>query len=84
MNVNKESTTVEDMRKKLKNYCSDMDCRDCKLHSPVCRCGNKTHFMTKDNTGNYEIVVLDSLTEQIHGKDYIKSYLFITSITLST
>lgn len=28
------------------------------------------------NTGNYEIVVLDSLTEQIHGKDYIKSYLF--------
>ena len=55
MNVNKESTTVEDMRKKLKNYCSDMDCRDCKLHSPVCRCGNKTHFMTKDNTGNYEM-----------------------------
>ena len=55
MNGNKESITVEDMRKKLKNYCSDMNCRDCKLHSPVCRCGNKTHFMTKDNTGNYEM-----------------------------
>ena len=55
MNGNKESTTVEDMRKKLKNYCSDMHCEDCKLHSPVCRCGNKTHFMTKDNTGNYEM-----------------------------
>lgn len=55
MNGNKESTTVEDMRKKLKNYCSDMHCGDCKLHSPVCRCGNNTHFMTKDNTGNYEM-----------------------------
>ena len=30
MNGNKESTTVEDMRKKLKNYCSDMHCEDCK------------------------------------------------------
>ena len=55
MNGNKESTTVEDMRKQLKNYCSDMHCEDCKLHSPVCRCGNNTHFMTKDNTGNYEM-----------------------------
>ena len=55
MNGNKESTTVDDMRKKLKNYCSDMHCEDCKLHSPVCRCGNNTHFMTKDNTGNYEM-----------------------------
>ena len=55
MNGNKESTTVEDMRKKLKNYCSDMHCGDCKLHSPVCRCGNNAHFMTKDNTGNYEM-----------------------------
>ena len=55
MNDNKESTIVEDMRKKLKNYCSDMLCGDCKLHSPVCRCGNNTHFMNKDNTGNYEM-----------------------------
>lgn len=55
MNGNKESTIVEDMRKKLKNYCSDMHCGDCKLHSPVCRCGNSTHFMIKDNTGNYEM-----------------------------
>lgn len=55
MNDNKESTIVEDMRKKLKNYCSDMHCGDCKLHSPVCRCGNNTHFMNKDNTGNYEM-----------------------------
>lgn len=43
------------MRKKLKNYCIGMNCGDCKLHSPVCRCGNNTHFMTKDNTGNYEM-----------------------------
>ena len=55
MNSNKKSIAVEDMRKKLKNYCSDMHCEDCKLHSPVCRCGNNTHFMTKDNTGNYEM-----------------------------
>lgn len=55
MNSNKESITVEDMRKKLKNYCIDMHCGDCKLHSPVCRCGNNTHFMNKDNTGNYEM-----------------------------
>ena len=55
MNSDKESIAVEDMRKKLKNYCSDMHCEDCKLHSPVCRCGNNTHFMTKDNTGNYEM-----------------------------
>jgi hypothetical protein len=55
MNGNKESTIVEDMRKKLKNYCSDMHCGDCKLHSPACRCGNNTHFMIKDNTSNYEM-----------------------------
>ena len=55
MNSNKERIAVEDMRKKLKNYCSDMHCEDCKLHSPVCRCGNNTHFMNKDNTGNYEM-----------------------------
>lgn len=55
MNSSKESITVDDMRKKLKNYCSDMHCGDCKLHSPACRCGNNTHFMTKDNTGNYEM-----------------------------
>lgn len=53
MNGNKESTTVEDMRKRLKSYCDGRSCSDCILDSPTCRCGCGVHFMTKDNSGNY-------------------------------
>ena len=53
MNSNKESITVEDMRKRLVSYCGSISCDDCKLKSPTCRCGNGVHFMTKDKAGNY-------------------------------
>lgn len=53
MNGNKESITVEDMRKRLVSYCGSISCDDCKLKSPTCRCGNGVHFMTKDKAGNY-------------------------------
>lgn len=53
MNGNKESTTVEDMRKRLKSYCDTRSCRDCILDSPTYRCGCGVHFMTKDKAGNY-------------------------------
>ena len=55
MNGNKENITVEDMRKRLKSYCSNRSCSDCKLKSPTCRCGNGVHFMTKDRAGNYKM-----------------------------
>lgn len=53
MNGNKESITVEDMRKRLVSYCGSISCDDCKLKSPTCRCGNGVHFMTKDKADNY-------------------------------
>lgn len=37
MNSNKESTTVEDMRKRLRSYCEGRSCSDCILGSPTCR-----------------------------------------------
>lgn len=55
MNGNKESTTVEDMRKKLNDYCKGRDCSDCKLFGDTCRCGDGTSFMVKDDAGNYEM-----------------------------
>lgn len=55
MNGNKESTTVEDMRKKLNDYCQGRDCSDCKLFGDTCRCGDGTSFMVKDDAGNYEM-----------------------------
>lgn len=53
MNSNKESTTVEDMRKRLRSYCEGRSCSDCILDSPTCRCGCDAHFMSKDGAGNY-------------------------------
>lgn len=53
MNGNKESITVEDMRKMLKSYCRGRSCCNCKLESPTYRCGFGAHFMTKDDAGNY-------------------------------
>ena len=54
MNGNKESITVEDMRKKLDSYCFGRRCcGGCKLESPTYRCGRGAHFMTKDDAGNY-------------------------------
>lgn len=53
MNSNKESATVEDMRKSLTSYCFGRSCRDCELKFPTCRCGCGVHFMTKDHDGNY-------------------------------
>lgn len=53
MNGNKESTTVEDMRKRLKSYCDGRSCSDYKLKSPTCRCGCGVHFMAKGKAGNY-------------------------------
>lgn len=53
MNGDKESITVEDMRKRLKSYCDTRSCRDCILDSPTYRCGHGVHFMTKDDAGNY-------------------------------
>lgn len=53
MNSNKESTTVEDMRKRLRSYCEGRSCSDCILGSPTCRCGCGAHFMSKDGAGNY-------------------------------
>lgn len=53
MNSNKESTTVEDMRKRLRSYCEGRSCSDCILKSPTCRCGCGVHFMAKGKAGNY-------------------------------
>lgn len=53
MNGNKESITVEDMRKRLESYCGSRSCSDCILDSPTCRCGCGAHFMSKDGAGNY-------------------------------
>ena len=54
MNGNKESITVDDMRKKLDSYCFGRRCcGGCKLESPTYRCGRGAHFMTKDDAGNY-------------------------------
>lgn len=53
MNGNKEDITVEDMRNRLKSYCRGRLCGNCKLKFPTCRCGCGTHFMTKDDAGNY-------------------------------
>ena len=53
MNSNKESTTVEDMRNRLRSYCEGRSCSDCILGSPTCRCGCGAHFMAKDGAGNY-------------------------------
>lgn len=53
MNGNKESITVEDMRKRLVSYCGSISCDDCKLKSPTCRCGCGVHFMAKGKAGNY-------------------------------
>ena len=55
MNGNKESITVEDMRKKLDSYCFGRSCCGCKLESPTYRCGRGAHFMTKDDAGNYKM-----------------------------
>ena len=56
MNGNKESTTVEDMRKKLDSYCFGRRCcGGCKLESPTYRCGRGAYFMTKDDAGNYKM-----------------------------
>lgn len=53
MNGNKENITVEDMRKRLELYCSNISCSDCKLKFPTCRCVWGTHFMAKGSDGNY-------------------------------
>lgn len=53
MNGDKESITVEDMRKRLESYCCSRSCSYCKLKSPTCRCGCGVHFMKKDRAGNY-------------------------------
>ena len=53
MNSNKEIRTVNDMRKKLNDYCKGRICDYCKLKYPTCRCGCGTHFMKKDDAGNY-------------------------------
>lgn len=53
MNGNKESTIVEDMRKRLKSYCRGRSCCNCKLKYPTYRCGRGTNFMIKDDVGNY-------------------------------
>ena len=53
MNGNKESITVEDMRKRLKSYCRGRSCCNCKLNYPTYRCGRGTNFMIKDDVGNY-------------------------------
>lgn len=53
MNGNKESTTVEDMRKSLTSYCFGRSCCNCKLKDSTYRCGRGAHFMTKDDAGNY-------------------------------
>ena len=53
MNGNKENITVEDMRNRLKSYCIGRLCGNCKLKYSTCRCGCGTHFMTKDDAGNY-------------------------------
>jgi hypothetical protein len=53
MNGNKESITVEDMRKRLKSYCRGRSCCNCKLKYSTYRCGRGTNFMIKDNSGNY-------------------------------
>ena len=42
-------------REKLKNHCLSTSCSDCKLGGAICRCGCGTHFMTKDDDGNYEM-----------------------------
>lgn len=55
MNGDKESITVEDMRKRLKSYCDTRSCCDCILKSTTCRCGDGTSFMVKDDAGNYEM-----------------------------
>ena len=53
MNGNKESITVEDMRKRLKSYCSGRSCYNCKLKGKTYRCGRGTNFTIKDDAGNY-------------------------------
>lgn len=53
MNGNKESTIVEDMRKRLKSYCRGRSCCNCKLKYPTSRCWRGTNFMAKDAAGNY-------------------------------
>nr|DAK81821.1 MAG TPA: hypothetical protein [Bacteriophage sp.] len=56
MNGNKESITVEDMRKKLDIYCrGKKDCCGCKLFSSIYRCGLSVTFTTKNPNGNYEM-----------------------------
>ena len=53
MNGNKESITVEGMRKRLKSYCAGRSCCNCKLKGKTYRCGRGTNFTIKDDAGNY-------------------------------
>lgn len=53
MNGNKESITVEVMRKRLKSYCAGRSCCNCKLKGKTYRCGRGTNFTIKDDAGNY-------------------------------
>lgn len=55
VNSNKESITVEDMRKRLISYCGIRTCKGCKLIFPVCRCGCGVSFNSKTPTGKYEM-----------------------------
>lgn len=55
MNGNKESITVEDMRKKLNNYCLSRGCKGCELLFPSCRSGCGVTFVGKTPTGKYEM-----------------------------
>ncbi len=55
MNGNKESITVENMRKRLISYCGSRNCKGCKLIFPVCRCGCGVSFNSKTPTGYYEM-----------------------------
>lgn len=46
---------VEEMRKKLKEYCHGRFCCTCKLNGEVCRCGRGSHFFTKKDNGDYDM-----------------------------
>lgn len=50
-----DDTSVEKMRGELYNFCYGKGCSRCVLKSPVCRCGNGTHFNSKNRDGSYNM-----------------------------